>query len=164
MHILLLIGAIALLAVGYLLLPIAKPRRFSVANIAEGVHDNGRVTYKADAVVATRWLLAKRGASADAVDICGAANVPIAQYTDEVKAIGDKVDVRLLGGSAKGTTLMVASAAIAQDAWIEPAANGKVATLGGGAGTHYVVGRAITAAAADGDLVEVDPHSFLRVI
>ena len=58
----------------------------------------------------------------------------------------------------------LASAAIAQDALLEPAANGRVATLGGGAGTHHVVGRALNAAGAAGDLIEMAPSYFLRVI
>jgi hypothetical protein len=39
-----------------------------------------------------------------------------------------------------------------------------VQTLGSGVGTHHVVGRALDAAANAGDVIEVDPHYFLRVI
>ena len=42
--------------------------------------------------------------------------------------------------------------------------NGRVQTLGVGVGTHHVVGRALDAAANAGDVIEVDPHYFLRVI
>ena len=59
---------------------------------------------------------------------------------------------------------MVASAAIVQGALLEPAASGRVQTLGAGAGTHHVVGRALDAAGAAGDVIEVDPFYFLRVI
>lgn len=134
-----------------------------LANIAEGTHENSRITYFADAAVATRFLLAKRGSAADRVAICTGADVPIGVMTDEAAAAGDPMNVQLLGG-CPGTVKMIASAAIAQDALLEPAAGGKVVTLGAGAGTHHVVGRALTAAAADGDEVEVAPSYFLRVI
>ena len=73
------------------------------------------------------------------------------------------MNVALLGARS-GTLRMVASAAITQGALLEPAASGRVVTLGGGAGTHHVVGRALDAAAAAGDVIEVDPFYFLRVI
>jgi hypothetical protein len=59
---------------------------------------------------------------------------------------------------------MIASAAVAQGALLEPAASGRVQTLGAGAGTHHVVGRALDAATSAGDVIEVDPFYFLRVI
>ena len=45
-----------------------------------------------------------------------------------------------LFGSARSTLRMVASGAISQGALLEPAASGRVQTLGAGAGTHHVVG------------------------
>lgn len=130
-----------------------RRRRVETFNIGEGNHPDGRVSYLADADHAERYSLVKRGAAANSTAICGAADVPIGISTDTPKANGAHT-VRLF--SAKGTQLMVASAAIAQDALVEPAANGRVATLGAGAGTHWVVGRAITAATAAGQFVEVD--------
>lgn len=137
------------------------------ANISEGIHEGGLISYTPDASITTRFLLVKRGTAADKVAICGAADVPIGVALDEfdlTNAPEIPIAVHLLGGSALNTVRMIASAAISQDALLEPAANGKVATLGGGAGTHHVVGRAITAAAADGDIIEVVPMYFLRVI
>jgi hypothetical protein len=133
-----------------------------LANIAEGTHD-GNITKAVDAAITERFLLAKVGSASDRVAVCGAADVPIGVITDEAAAVGDIVNVALLG-SARSTLRMVASAAIAQGALVEPAASGRVATLGGGAGTHHVVGRALDAAANAGDVIEVDPHYFLRVI
>ena len=66
--------------------------------------------------------------------------------------------------SIRSTVGMLASAAIAQGALVEPAASGRIATLGVGAGTHHVVGRALDAATAAGEIIEVDPYYFLRVI
>jgi len=107
--------------------------------------------------------LCKVGSAADRVAICGAADVPIGVMTDEAAAVGEIVNVALFG-SARSTLRMVASAAIAQGALVEPAASGRVVTLGAGAGTHHVVGRALDAAGVAGDVIEVDPHYFLRVI
>lgn len=133
-----------------------------LANIAEGTHD-GHITKAVDAAITERFLLGKIGSAADRVAVAGAADTPIGVITDEAAAIGDLVNVSLLG--ARTSTLrMVASGAIAQGALIEPAANGRVQTLGVGAGTHHVVGRALDAASSAGDVIEVDPFYFLRVI
>jgi hypothetical protein len=133
-----------------------------LANIAEGTHA-GSITKATDAAITERWLIGKIGSASDRVAICGAGEVPIGVITDEAAAAGELVSVSLLGSSS-GTVRMVASAAIAQGALLEPAANGRVATLGIGAGTHHVIGRALDAAGAAGDVIEVDPYYFLRVI
>lgn len=140
----------------------AKSGVVLLANIAEGVHD-GNITKAVDAAVTERFLLAKVGSASDRVAVAGAADTPIGVITDEAAAVGDYVNVALLG-SARSTLRMVASAAIAQGALLEPAASGRVATLGVSVGTHHVVGRALDAAANAGDVIEVDPHYFLRVI
>jgi hypothetical protein len=143
-------------------LALTRNGRVRLANIAEGTHD-GNITKAVDAVITERFLLCKVGSASDRVAVAGAADTPIGVITDEAAAIGDIVNVALLG-SARSTLRMVASAAIAQGALVEPAASGRVQTLGVGAGTHHVVGRALDAAAAAGDVIEVDPHYFLRVI
>lgn len=134
-----------------------------LANIAEGAAATGNITKQVDAAVTERYLLAKLGSASNRVAVCGAADIPWGVMTDEAAAAGDDINVFLLG-CAPGTTYMVASAAISQGALLEPAASGRVATLGIGAGTHHVVGRALTAASAAGDLIEVAPMYFLRVI
>lgn len=133
-----------------------------LANIAEGTHE-GHITKGADAVITERFLLAKIGTASDRVNVCAAADTPIGVITDEAAAIGDLVSVALLG--ARGSTVrMVASAAIVQGALLEPAANGRVQTLSGSVGTHHVVGRALDVASNAGDVIEVDPFYFLRVV
>ncbi|HEX7860065.1 MAG TPA: capsid cement protein [Verrucomicrobiae bacterium] len=139
-----------------------KPETVLLANIAEGTHEGG-ITKFADAAITERWLLAKVGSASDRIAVCGASDIPIGVISDEAAAVGDSVSVSLLG-SSRGTVRMVASAAIVQGALLEPAASGRVATLGAGAGTHHVVGRALDAAGAAGDVIEVDPFYFLRVI
>src|SRR5690606_24297183 len=131
-------------------------------NVAEGTHA-GSLTKEADGEIGERHLLGKVGTAADRVDICGAADSPIGVITDEAEAAGDLVNVKLLG-SSRGTALMVASGAISQGDLLEPAADGRVQTLGVSAGTHHVVGRALDEATAAGQVIEVDPFYFLRVI
>ena len=133
-----------------------------LANIAEGTHEGG-ITKFTDAAITERWLLGKIGSAADRVAVCGAGETPIGVISDEASAAGEAVSVSLLG-SSRGTVRMVASAAITQGALLEPAASGRVQTLGGGVGTHHVVGRTLDAASAAGDVIEVDPLYFLRVI
>lgn len=133
-----------------------------LANIAEGTHEGG-LTKFTDAAITERWLLGKMGSASDRVAVCGASDTPIGVITDEATASGEAVSVALLG-SSRGTVRMVASAAVAQGALLEPAASGRVQTLGAGAGTHHVVGRALDAATSAGDVIEVDPFYFLRVI
>ena|SRR5688572_21680944 len=133
-----------------------------LANIAEGTHE-GNITKAADAVITERFLLGKIGSASDRVAVAGAADTPIGVITDEAAAVGDLVNVALLG-ARPSTVRMVAGAAIAQGVLLEPAASGRVQTLGGGVGTHHVVGRALDAAGAAGDVIEVDPFYFLRVI
>lgn len=143
-------------------LALTQNGRVRLANIAEGTHD-GNITKAVDVAITERYLLAKVGAASNSVNIAGAADTPIGVVTDEAANVGDIVNVALFG-SARSTLRMVASGAIAQGALIEPAASGRVQTLGVGAGTHHVVGRALDAASNAGDVIEVDPHYFLRVI
>ena len=134
-----------------------------LSNIAEGTHQSSHgITYEADAAITERNLLVKRGSAANRIAICGAADTPIGVCSDESAAAADLVNVRPFNSDL--TLIVVASAAIAQDALLEPAANGRVATLGAGAGTHHVVGRALNAATAAGDTIEMAPSYFLRVI
>ncbi len=64
-----------------------------------------------------------------------------------------------------GSMILTASAAIAVDSEVVQAASGKVKlrpTSGGG--TAVVVGVAVTAAAADGDWITVEPRNFGAVV
>lgn len=134
-----------------------------LADITEGTHDmTAGMTFEADGAITERFLLMKRGSAANRLAICGTADTPLGVCTDEAAAAGDSINMQ--GFNADHTIRLVASAAIALDALVEPAANGRVATLGGGAGTHHVIGRAAQAAAAAGDVIEVIPSYFLRVI
>lgn len=125
-----------------------------LANIAEGRHPTGNVSYLTDAAITTRYLLGKVGSDAGHIAACGASNIPIGVITDEASAAEDPVNVAV-AGVADGTVLMVASEAIDAGEHVYTAASGKVQDLPAGAGTYYEVGLALTAASADGDLIEV---------
>jgi len=139
-----------------------KSKTVFLANIAEGTHC-GNITKAVDAAITERFLLAKAGSASDRVAVCGAADTPIGVITDEAAATADLVSVALLG-SAGSTVRMVASGAISQGALLEPAASGRIQTLGAGVGVHHVVGRALDAASNAGDVIEVDPFYFIREI
>ena len=66
-------------------------------------------------------------------------------------ADGDVVGVRLR--TANGTSRMVASKAIAQGAAVYTAASGKITDAA--TATGYLIGTALEAAGADGDIIEV---------
>ena len=131
-------------------------QEFLCANIAEGVHGDGQITKKADGAITTRYLLAKIGSDIDHVDLAGTADIPLGVITDESAAAEDLVNVSLFG-SGQSTQKMIASAAITAGDLVVSAASGKIRTLPGGAGTYYIIGRALNAASADGDVVEVTP-------
>lgn len=129
------------------------------ANVAEGQYQGGKRTVYFDEAVTTKNLLMKAGTDSDHVAICGASDTPKGFCPDE-GAAGDEGELRMLGGAPSETGLGVASGAIAADDRLVPAAGGKVKTLPSAAGTYWVVGKAIKAA-ADGEtveLVESFPH------
>ena len=134
----------------------AKCFATAAANPSVAAQHAGNITQLAAAAIATRFLLAKIGSDSDHVDVGGASDIPLGVITDESSAAEDPVNVALLG-SANTTLKMVASAAISAGDFVVPAASGKIKTLPGAAGTYYIVGRAMIAAGADADVIEVDP-------
>lgn len=134
----------------------STPREYALANINEGVHDAGRITRKADAAIATRHFLVKVGSDANHIAVAGAADIPLGVCQDEPSAAEETCTVQLLGSTDR-TLLMVASAAIVNDTFVVAAAGAKIRTLPATTGTYYIIGRALQAAAADGDVIEVDP-------
>lgn len=127
--------------------------KITMANIAEGTHDNS-VTRLTDAAITTRHLLYKVGSDGNHIAACGAAEIPMGSVADEATAAEEYVALQLLGRGP--TKLLVASEAITAGEQVFTAASGKVQDLPGSTATVYLVGTALTAAAADGDLIEVD--------
>jgi hypothetical protein len=154
--------SMALLAIGSLLG--FTGRREEVANEAStaGTHTNGIIPLIAEATLASRYLLVRPGAAADGIIVNIATQRPWGVCLDEPTYDASKVTkaaVALLG-CAPGTVKMRANAAIAVGAPVYTAAAGKVSPTYGA--TLFLVGRAVTAAAADGDIIEV-AHCFPMV-
>jgi hypothetical protein len=152
------LAVIAFVALAALLVSMSKGFRqrhalLQLCNVAEGTHA-GSIRKLTDAAVATRNLLCKHGSDGDHVAACGASDIPFGTMTDEAAAAEGELDVEILGITPR-TLLMVASEAITVGEAVYTAANGKIQDLPAGAGTYYKVGHAMTAAGADGDLVEV---------
>ncbi len=165
MHVIL---SLALLLVAVLLISswiASRPRGHllaSLANVAEGFYP-GRKTYKTDAAVGTRYLLGKIGSDLSHVAVCGAADKPLGIISDEAAAAEDLVNVDLLGTTTE-TKIGVASEAIAVGADVYTAADGKVQDEPAAAGTYWRIGKALSAAGADDDQIEFDPHAPVRVV
>lgn len=120
----------------------------------DGEHVDGVVTRKCDAVLAADALIVKIGSDAAHVAVTAAnTDVPQGVTNQPTDAIEDTVAVRLLGKG--GTKLVTASEAIAAGDEVVATAAGKAAKLPTAGGTYYVIGRALTAAAADGDVFEL---------
>jgi hypothetical protein len=129
--------------------------REEIANVAlpVGTHETGVISLECEtAAITTRYLLVQTGtAPASQFIVNGATTRPLGVVADE-PAVGETAAVQLLGVKT-GTIKMVASAAITAGALVYTAASGKVtSTISAGV---YMVGRALTAAGADGDLIEV---------
>ena len=88
--------------------------------------------------------------ASDVLAIAGITDQDIGVIESAAFASGDLRAVRLL--SAQGTVKMVAAAAITMGANVYTAANGKVSVS---ASTAYPRGIAMSAATADGDVIEV---------
>lgn len=131
--------------------------RHEFANIAEGTSETGNRTYLADASHSTRHLVVKIGSDANHVALCGTGDIALGVTDDQPDAAEDHINVQLLGAK-RGTVLMTASAAITAGDMVVAAASGKIRTLTGlGSGTYYILGRAVEAAGADGDVIQVVP-------
>ena len=122
------------------------------ANVGEKEHRE-TITKKADAAIG-RYLLVKFGTDGDHVNIAGAGDVPIAATGDESAAAEDLIVLKMLG-QYPGSIKLTANTAITAGSAVYSAAAGKVTTsVLAPAGTKFI-GVAITATAADGDILEV---------
>ncbi len=134
----------------------------------QGTHGDGRMTflcgesddwatfaaaYTANAS-SPKYALVKAGADAQHVRIsAGATDQVIGVCTDFADADEDPINVCLFGAT-KGTVLVVAAAAITQWAYVQSNGDGAVKTA---VSTGYVIGRAVQAAGAAGDVIEIIP-------
>ena len=150
----LLLAVVALAAMLHVFAKGFRSPLLPMANIGEGVHA-GSITKKADAAIATRYLVVKIGSDIDHIAVAGTADIALGIASDEAAAAEDLVAVQLLGSSSE-TRKVVASAVIAAGDFVVTAAAGQVRTLPATTGTYFILGRALNAAAAAGDIVEID--------
>lgn len=134
------------------LLGSAAPAGIDVCNTT-GDHD-GPYTRNAEVAIAPHLLVTFGTDAAKQVKLNTAATRPLGTAYDEAAA-GKPVAVELL--TTGGTRVMIASKAIAAGVRVYGTAGGKVtdAVVAGA----YVVGESLSAAAADGDEIEVMPLS-----
>lgn len=117
-----------------------------------GTHD-GAVTRKAQAAITTRHLLGTIGSeSAAHVAVADAGDVPLYAMPDEA-ATGDLIACELLGSLGR-TVRLVAADEITPGTEVYGVAGGKVAPLPEDAGTYYLVGRALTGAEDEDQVIE----------
>ena len=90
-----------------------------------------------------------QNSSGDAIVTTAASDLPIGCSQADAADSGEDFPMTLSGCRVK----LTASAAIAKHAQIMPAAAGKIATFVSSTG-NYLVGYALEAAAADGDVIE----------
>jgi hypothetical protein len=130
------------------------------------VRPNGHITLAADAIstlpasanttgMQGRYLLCKKGTDENHFAISSAkGEVCLGITYDEATAIEDPIDIAVLG-AVPGTVFMVAGAAIADAALLISAGDGTAITHD--AATQWIVGKALQAAGAAGDVIEVIP-------
>src|SRR4051812_46976208 len=104
----------------------------------------GRATRLADAAFTERYMLCKAGSDASHIAIAGVAVIPLAVVPDmtpttDVSDLTYPLPVNFLGLN-EDTERMIASAAIAIDAFVVAAASGRIRTLPGTTGTYYIIG------------------------
>lgn len=105
-----------------------------------------------DAAITARHLLWKKGATDGGVALNGATDCPLGTIDNTETGTGKGETILLLGRGP--TKKMVASEAISAGEQVYTAANGQVQDTPTGASV-YLVGTALTAALAAGDLLEV---------
>jgi len=122
-----------------------------------GIHMAGRFTATASGAITDKTLVKFSAtgvvAANDGVP-CGVASSDADTDTE--------VGVQALGGSDR-TLVVIASAVVAAGA-IVIADSTKVKTLPTAGGTYYIVGQALTAAAADGDYIEIAPCPPIKIV
>ena len=120
-----------------------------------GKHARRVLNKKADAVHSAHNLVVKIGTDADHIAICGKADRPLGVCADAPDVAEYPATVEQFTGP--DTVVAVAAGAIAVGDEVYTAANGKVANATtSSTGATYKVGRALSAAAAADEEVEIE--------
>jgi hypothetical protein len=118
----------------------------------------GHATAVADAPFTSRYLIAKRGANPYSIAMAGQGDVPYAVVPDMTPTtdtdLSYPLPAHILGLNGE-TERMIASGAINIDQLVTTDASGQVRAVPTASGTYWVLGKAKTAALAQGDQVEV---------
>lgn len=128
----------------------------SFANIAEGQHEGGYVTYFAGSLFTTRFCFVKRGSDSTQVIPCAATtDQPFGVAFDIPDAVLDPINIAVLGGSSSATLKIQSGpsyAAVMGD-YIQTDSTGLGILWASGG---YAVGRVVRDAPA-GDIIEFTP-------
>jgi hypothetical protein len=124
-------------------------------SMTTGKHARRVLTKKADAVHAAHNLMVKIGSSADHIAVSGKNDAPLGVCVDAPDVAGYPASVELLSGP--DTVVAVAGGVVAVGDALYTANDGKVVNAAtSGAGATYHVGRALTAAAAADEEIEIE--------
>lgn len=115
--------------------------------MSQSIRDFERTFAAENDLSAAQYLIVELGAGDNEVDVCDAQGEIAVGVLQNDPGAGEAALVRFLG-----TTKVVAGAAITKGARVTTGAAGKAETAATG---DYVLGRALEAAAADGDIIEV---------
>jgi hypothetical protein len=128
--------------------------------ILVNITPKGRATAVADAAFAQRYLIACRGAEYYSIAIAGQGSIPYAVVPDMTPTtdtdLSYPLPVHILGLN-EDTERMIASSAINIDDLLTTDNGGLIRTVPTTPGNYWVLGKAKTAALANGDQVEVIP-------
>jgi hypothetical protein len=124
-------------------------------SMTTGKHARRVLNKLADAVHAAHNLIVKIGSDANHIAVCGKADEPLGVCVDAPDVAEYPAGVELLTGP--DTVVVVAAAVVAVGDKLYTAASGKVANAAtSGAGATYLVGRAMSAASAADEEVEME--------
>ena len=136
-------------------------------NVGEGTHEHGRKSYLGDAATTVRYLLYEQGVTTnDYCKLAAGANQPLGPSDDlvDANALDIPITVKLLGAFA-GTSRAVSDGTVTNSTLIcvSKDGTGRATCPAGGAGTYWVVGRAVIPSDDDagGPVVANDDFEFI---
>lgn len=150
---LLIIGLLAVLAIGLAVLFRKRTGKVRLANIAEGVHGEGALTKLTDAAITGRFRVVKFGSDAAHIAVAVATDTaPLGICPDEAPGAESPVNVKLFG-QVTGTLRCLLAGTVAVGDQLAATTGGATIKLPVAPGTYYPYGRALQAGVS-GDVVE----------